>query len=175
MLVYVYWHLFLIFWDVQHRVRPQKFDKTPVYPVETTTSTLTNARLKRWLFTVIWIQRMVLVWKWLDTIVNQGLRYDIGGAANHSVKLGIRGGKCIGPQDHWSQKTFGVARKYSKFQKQKRVYWPDINVNFSLAENIFNLKMTRDDALINRTPPPHTHTHTPWRNVGIYGEWFGVL
>ena len=34
--------------------------------------------------------------------------------------------RTIGPR-----KFFGVARKYFKFQKQKRVYWPDINVNFS--------------------------------------------
>ena len=31
-----------------------------------------------------------------------------------------RGGECIGPRDHWSQKIFGVARKYFKFQKQKK-------------------------------------------------------
>ena len=69
-----------------------------------------------------------------------------------------RGGKCIEPRDHWSQ-----TRKYFKFQKKKRVFgWPDINVNFSLAENIFNLRMAKTDALINRTPPPST----PWRNVG---------
>ena len=68
------------------------------------------------------------------------------------------GGKCIGPRDHWSQKIFGVARKYFKFQKQTRVYWPDINVNFVWAENILSLRMTKTDALINWTPPPHTHT-----------------
>ena len=54
-----------------------------------------------------------------------------------------------------------------KFQKKKRVFgWPDINVNFSLAENIFNLRMAKTDALINRTPPP-PHPGEMW---GIYGE-----
>ena len=46
--------------------------------------------------------------------------------------------------------------------KKEFIGWPDINVNFSLAENIFNLRMAKTDALINRTPPPST----PWRNVG---------
>ena len=69
-----------------------------------------------------------------------------------------RGGKCIGPRDHWAQKILGVARKYFKFQKQKRVYWPNINVNFSLAENMLNLRMTKTDALIGTPPPPPPHT-----------------
>ena len=38
-------------------------------------------------------------------------------------------------------------------EAKKRVYWPDINVNFSLAENILNLRKT--DALINWNLP-HT-------------------
>ena len=38
-------------------------------------------------------------------------------------------------------------------QKQKS-YWPDIKINFSLAENILNLRMRRTDALINRNPHP---------------------
>ena len=78
-------------------------------------------------------------------------------------------------------KNFGVARKYFKFQKQTRVYWPDINVNFVWAENILSLRMTKTDALINWTPPTHTRTHMhahtcthmhthPGEMWGIYGE-----
>ena len=43
-----------------------------------------------------------------------------------------RGGKCIRPRDQWSQKIFGFTRKYSEAKKS---YWPDIKINFSLAEN----------------------------------------
>ena len=46
----------------------------------------------------------------------------------------------------------GLPENILTFRSQKRVYWPDINVNFSLAENILNLRKT--DALINWTPPP---------------------
>ena len=88
---------------------------------------------------------------------------------NFKIELLGMGGKCIGPRDHWSQKIFGVARKYFKFQKQTRVYWPDINVNFVWAENILSLRMTKTDALINWTPPPPPHTH-PGEMWGIYGE-----
>ena len=55
----------------------------------------------------------------------------------------------IGPR-----KFLGLPENILTFRsKKKRVYWPDINVNFSLAENILNLKKT--DALINWNLP-HT-------------------
>ena len=44
---------------------------------------------------------------------------------DHGVSMSgkpvISCGKCFGQQDHWSQKIFGVARKYFKFEKQKGV------------------------------------------------------
>ena len=39
----------------------------------------------------------------------------------------------------------------------------DIKVNFLLAENILNLRMTKADAMGTHSPPPPTHT--PKRNV----------
>ena len=56
------------------------------------------------------------------------------------------------PENFWGcQKIVKLSE-----EKKKRVYWPGINVNFLLAENILNLRKT--DALINWNPPPPPHT-----------------
>ena len=72
---------------------------------------------------------------------------------------------CIGPR-----KFLRLPENILSFRSKKEFIgwpWPDINVNFSLAENIFNLRMAKTDALINRTHPPPPHPGEMW---GIYGE-----
>ena len=61
--------------------------------------------------------------------------------------MSTMGGKFIGPRDNRSLKIFGFARKYLKFQEQKRVIG-QTKGNFLIG------RMTKADALINRTAPP---------------------
>ena len=69
--------------------------------------------------------------------------------------MSTMGGNFIGPRDNRSLKIFGFARKYLKFQEQKRVIG-QTKGNFLIG------RMTKADALINRTAPPPSPT---WRNV----------